>query len=81
MKQLGQRIKKLERKAGVDDEFCRCGTPYYASFVIGGEDIINNECPDCKCDVKPQTIAEFVKEAYRYKCVVIEPKADERGMI
>ncbi len=75
--QLKRRIKKLERQTGTNDRFCRCGTPYFASFVIGGENIVNNVCPDCGRDVKPQTIAEFVIDAHRYEYEVIEPKVDE----
>ena len=71
------RIKRLERRTGANDKFCRCGTPFFATFVIGGENIVNNVCPECWRDVKPQTINEFVIEAHRYECEVIEPKADE----
>ncbi len=75
--QLKQRIKKLERRTGTNDSFCRCGTPYFATFVIGGENIINNVCPDCGRDVRPRTRAEFVIDAHRYEYEVIEPKVDE----
>ena len=75
--QLKRRIKKLERRTGANDRFCRCGTPYFATFVIGGENIVNNVCPECGRDVKPQTIAEFVIDAHLYECEVILPKVDE----
>ncbi len=71
------RIKKLERRTGANDKFCQCGTPFFATFVVGGENIVNKVCPECGRDVKPQTVAEFVRDAYRYECEVIEPKADE----
>ncbi len=75
--QLKRRIKKLERRTGATDKFCRCGTPYFATFVIGGENIVNNVCPDCGRDVKRQTVAEFVIDAHRYEYEVIKPKVDE----
>lgn len=75
--QLKQRIKKLERRTGTNDKFCRCGTPYYFTFVIGGGNIVNNVCPDCGRDVKPQTISEFVIDAHRYDYELILPKVDE----
>ena len=78
--QLKRRIKKLERRTGANDRFCRCGTPYFATFVIGGENIVNNVWPECGRDVKPQTIAEFVIDAHRYKNEVIEPKVDETSL-
>lgn len=75
--QLKQRIKKLEQRTGATENFCRCGTPYFTTFVIGGENIVNNVCPKCRRDVKPQTIAEFVINAHRYEYEVIKPKASE----
>ncbi len=77
--QLKQRIKKLERRTVANDKLCRCGTPYFATFVIGGENIVNNVCPDCGRNVRPQTRAEFVIDAqkYNYEFEVIEPKVNE----
>lgn len=77
--QLKQRIKKLERLTGAKDNFCRCGTPYIATFVIGGENVINNVCPDCGRDVKPRSFAGFVidSQKYNYEYEVIEPSVDE----
>ena len=75
--QIKQRLKKLERQTGVNDKFCRCGTNFYAVFVIGGENIVNNVCPHCERDVKPQTIAEFVIDAHQYEYELIRPKVDE----
>ncbi len=75
---LSSRLKKMENQIiGNDSDFCRCGTPYFATFVIGGEDIVNNVCPDCRRDVKPITRADFVKDAHRYEFEIILPKADE----
>lgn len=79
--QIKQRIKKLEQKTSVNDGFCRCGTPYYSSFVIGGENILITVCPDCRRDVKPQTISEFMKESHRYEYEVIEPQINESETI
>ncbi len=73
------RLKRMENQIiGNVSEFCACGTPYFATFVIGGEDIINNACPDCGKPIKPQTRADFVIEAqqYKYETEVIEPKTD-----
>jgi hypothetical protein len=67
------RIKKLERQKGANDKFCRCGTPYFATFVIGGENIINNVCSDCGRNVRPRTRAEFAIDAHKYSFEVIEP--------
>jgi len=67
------RIKKLERQTGANDKFCRCGTPYIATYVIGGENIVNNVCADCGRDVRPRTRAEFVIDASQYEYQVIEP--------
>lgn len=50
--QIKQRIKKLEQRTGATDKFCRCRTPYFAAFVMGGESIINNVCPLCERNVK-----------------------------
>jgi hypothetical protein len=76
--QLKQRIKKLERRTGATDKFCRCGTSYFAAFVIGGENIVCNVCPDCGRDVRPQTVAEFVIDAQKhdYEFEVIKPRVD-----
>jgi hypothetical protein len=76
---LKQRIKNLERRTGATDKFCRCGTPYFVTFVIGGENVVNNICPDCGRDVRPQTRAEFVIDAqkHNYEFEVIEPKVNE----
>lgn len=76
--QIKQRIRKLERQTGVNDKFCRCGTPYYVTFVIGGENITQNICRECGRDVKPQTRAEFVIESQRNNYInkVIEPRAE-----
>ncbi len=74
--QLKRRIKKLERRTGANDRFCRCGTPFFATFVIGGENIVNNVCPECGRDVKPQTVAEFVIDAHRYEFEIIKPKVN-----
>ncbi len=76
--QIKQRIKKLERQTGVNDSFCRCGTPYIITFVIGGENVTQNICPDCRRDVKPRTLAEsaFDAQKYNYEFEVIEPKAE-----
>ncbi len=71
------RIKKLERQTGANDKFCRCGMPYFATFVISGESIINNVCPDCGRNVKARTRAEFVIDAHKYSFEFIEPKIDE----
>ncbi len=79
--QLKQRIKKLERRTGGGDKFCRCGTPYFATFVVGGENIVNNVCPECGRDVKPQTVAEFVIDAHQYEYEVIKPKVNESETI
>ncbi len=73
--QLKQRIKKLERRTGATENFCRCGTPYFVTFVIGGENVVNNVCPECGRDVKMQTPAEFAINAHKYEYKVIEPKA------
>lgn len=72
------RIKKIERQTGANENFCRCGTPYFAVFVIGGENIVNKVCPDCKRDIKPRTPAEFVIDAqrYNYEFEVIKPKVE-----
>jgi hypothetical protein len=77
--QLKQRIKKLERRTGATNKFCRCGTPYFVTFVIGGEDITCNVCPDCGRDVRPRTRAEFVivAQKYNYEYEVLEPKVDD----
>ena len=75
--QLKQRIKKLEQLTGATDKFCRCGTPYFITFVIGGEDITRNVCPDCGRNVKPVTRAEFANNAYKFKYEVIEPTVNE----
>ncbi len=77
---LKNRIKKLERQTGATGNFCRCGTPYFATFVIGGENIVNNTCPFCKRNVKPQTVAEFVIDAHQYEYEAIEPKVSEGEM-
>ncbi len=76
---LKQRIKNLERLTGATDKFCRCGTPYIVTFVIGGEDITCNVCPDCGRDVRPRTRAEFVidDQNCNYEFEVIEPTASE----
>ncbi len=81
--QLKQRIKKLERRTVANDKFCRCGTPYFATFVIGGENIVNNVCPDCGRGVQPQTRAEFVidDQNCNYEFEVIEPKVDDATTI
>ncbi len=71
--QLKHRIKKLERQTGVNDKFCRCGTPYIITFVIGGENIVNNVCPDCGRDIKARTPAEFMINAHEYR--VLEPQS------
>ncbi len=73
---LKQRIKNLERRTGATDKFCRCGTPYIVTFVIGGENIICNVCPECGRDVRPRTRAEFAIDADRHEYQVIEPKID-----
>ncbi len=75
--QLKQRIKKLERRTGTNDKFCRCGTPFFASFVVGGENIVNNVCPECGRVVRPRTVAEFVIDGHRYEYELILPKVDE----
>ena len=75
--QIKARIKKLEQKTGVNDNFCRCGTPYFVTFVIGGENIVNNVCPDCGRDVKRLTVAEFVIDAHKYEYEVIKPGIDK----
>lgn len=67
---IKNRLKKLESQIIKEDSnFCRCGTLYFAA----GENIVNEVCPDCGRDVKPQTVAEFVKDAHRYECEVIKP--------
>ena len=75
--QLKRRIQKLERRTGAKDNFCRCGTPYFATFVIGGENIVNNVCADCGRNVKPRTVGEFMIDAHRYEYEVIEPKIED----
>lgn len=71
---LRQRISKLERQTGATDNFCRCGTPYFQTFVIGGEDIVNEFCPVCSREVKPLTRAEFASVAHLYEYEGILPR-------
>ena len=73
--QIRQRIKKLERITGATDEYCRCGTPYFITFVIGGEDITRDACPDCKRKIKPLTRGEYSTIAikFNHEYEVIEP--------
>lgn len=80
---INRRIKKLERLTGVDDKYCRCGTPYFITFVIGGEDITRDACPDCGRDIKPITRADFANIAFKfnYEYEVIEPTVDENEML
>jgi hypothetical protein len=73
---ISNRLKKMEEILNIDSEFCRCGTPYFASFIIGGENIVNNVCPECRRNVKPKTVAEFVEDAYRYEYEIILPKVE-----
>lgn len=73
---IKSRLKKIERQTGVNSKFCRCGTPYIVTFVIGGENIINNVCPECGRDVRPRTGAGIVIDANRNQYSVLEPKVE-----
>lgn len=74
--QLKQRIKKLERRAGVNDNYCKCGTPYLITFVIGGENLNKNICPDCGRDIKPPTKDNFQISFSECEYRVIEPRVE-----
>lgn len=76
---IKNRLSKIEGALNINSEFCRCGTPYYNGFVVGEfktKDITTEICPDCSRKVKPQTIAEFVRQG-NYETVVIRPKLYE----
>lgn len=73
---LNNKLKQIEQRMNINTEFCRCGTSYFNEIIAGKGCITTEICPDCERKVKPQTIAEFVRDA-NFQTELILPALQE----